>query len=94
MKFVNPRKTEQTTAHFPLSLTDGRVAVSFFFVLKRSLFESRSQRSNQKKNLSSQTKKSSKKCLKWEIMLKCTYFGTFRTISQFDDLRSFFWLLR
>ena len=40
------------------------------------------------------TEKSSKKCLKRDILLKGTNFGSFRTISQSVDLGSFFGLLR
>ena len=36
---------------------------------------------------------SSKKCLKWDISLKGTNFGSFWTISWSGDLGSFFWLL-
>ena len=39
------------------------------------------------------TKKTSKKCLKWDISLKGTHFGGFRTISRLGDLGSFFGLL-
>ena len=41
-----------------------------------------------------QTEKSSKKCLKWDISVKGTNSGGFRTISRSGDLGSFFRLLR
>ena len=62
------------------------------YVLKRSVFEPRSQRRNQKKIGVHRTEKSSKKCLKWDISLKGTSFGGYRTISRSGDLGSFFWI--
>ena len=43
--------------------------------------------------LKERSEKSSKKCLKWDISLKGTNFGSSRTISQWGDLGSFFGLL-
>ena len=64
------------------------------WVLKRSIFEPRSQRSNPNKNLSSSGWEIIKKFPKLGKILRVCIFGSFRTISWSDDCGSFFGLLR